>query len=67
LHGLQVEAIKAGGQVAAQLAASALSCVNATASYGFSGGAQISGTESDSSSYSTQHSYSEISQRIEEV
>ena len=46
LHQLQVEAMKAGGQVTAQIAASALSAVNATASYGFSGGASISMGES---------------------
>jgi hypothetical protein len=42
LFQLQVEAIKAAGQVASQMAASALSSVNATASLGFSGNVGLS-------------------------
>jgi hypothetical protein len=48
-YGLQVESLKAGSQVAAQIAASALSSFNTSASVGFSAGAQVgfSGNQSE--------------------
>jgi hypothetical protein len=53
LHALQVEVIKAGAQIAAQLAASAMGSVNASASMGFSGGA------SEQVGWNEGHSYDE--------
>jgi hypothetical protein len=53
-HQVQVEAIKGGAQVSAQLAASALNSVNASAQYGFSGhvGDSYSNSYSESESVS---------------
>lgn len=59
-YGIQVEAIKAGGQISAQIAASALSSVNASAQYGFSAGAQEGAHASwdeTKSVHSFQHTY----------
>jgi hypothetical protein len=53
---LQVEALKAAAQVSGQVAASALAAINASASYGFSGGANTS--RQDSTSRSEQQSWS---------
>jgi hypothetical protein len=48
-YGLQVEALKTGSQVAAQIAASALSSFNTSANVGFNTGAQVgfSGSQSE--------------------
>lgn len=50
-YGLQVEALKASGMIAAQIAASALSSVNASASLGFSAGASMSVSSSEGESW----------------
>jgi hypothetical protein len=53
---LQVEAMKANATILSQIAASALSGINASASYGFSGGANLS--ESDGYSHTWDHTKS---------
>jgi hypothetical protein len=53
---LQVEAMKANAAILSQIAASALSGINASASYGFSGGANLS--ESDGYSHTWDHTKS---------
>lgn len=54
---VQIEAIKAGGNIYAQLAASAMSSVSAAASMSFSGGYSKNYSEGVSQSYSERHTY----------
>jgi len=63
LHQLQVAAYESGSKVTAQIVASALSAVNASANYGFSGSASIGGSYStsyDATKGVATHSYSQV-------
>lgn len=70
LHQLQIAAYESGSKVTAQVVASALSAVNASASYGFSGGASINGgytTTYDATKAVEQHQTQHIYQETKSV
>jgi hypothetical protein len=54
-HDIQVDAIKAGANVSAQLAASALASVSASAGLDYRGGYDHTTSQRSSESYSTEH------------